>query len=70
VSNFAQEASQATAFVFSSHAVVESILNDPHKYGFIENDVTQEEGGIWLDDLHLTNDVHRVLSQRIIAALT
>jgi len=36
------------------------MLDDPLEYGFGEDDATTENGGIWLDDLHLTSEMHDV----------
>ncbi|EIN03914.1 hypothetical protein PUNSTDRAFT_109062 [Punctularia strigosozonata HHB-11173 SS5] len=68
-SDFAQEASQASVFVFSSHVVVGDILDNHENYGFTDDDIAEEGGNFWLDDLHITGDVHEVLAERLIKAL-
>ena len=44
-------------------------LDYPEKYGFQEDDVTQESGAIWADELHFTSNVHAILAERIEQAL-
>ncbi|KAF8652630.1 hypothetical protein AX16_004291 [Volvariella volvacea WC 439] len=68
VEEFAASASQATVFIFSSHAVLTDILDDPEEYDFTEDDTT-EVGAIWQDGLHLTSAVHEVLAEKFVAAL-
>lgn len=68
-SGFAEAASQASVFVFSSNTVIGDILDNPEYYGFTEDDITEECGDIWLDDLHMTGAVHEVFAERLITAL-
>lgn len=66
---FISDTSQATLFLFSTHEVVSEILDDPEEFGFSEDDVTQEEGAIWQDELHFTSEVHAILAEHIEKAL-
>lgn len=50
--------------------MISDILDDPEDYGFRDEDVTEEEGKIWSDKLHLTGEVHKVLADRIVKALS
>lgn len=62
---FAEESAQTSVFLFSSYDVVADILDNPEDYDFREDDVTEEGGAIWLDGLHLTSDVHDILSGKL-----
>ncbi len=55
--------------LFSSHQVLEEVLEDPSEFDFGEDDPTTEEGRIWVDDLHLTTDVHDILAERLLTSL-
>ncbi|KAL1688376.1 hypothetical protein GGG16DRAFT_116112 [Schizophyllum commune] len=57
---------RAKTYLCSSHEAITSVLNNPEKYGFSKEDVAQEGGEIWLDDLHLTSAVHRILAERLV----
>lgn len=67
--DFTSENKRVSLFLFSSYRVVSSILDDPEEYGFQSDDVSQEGGGIWADELHLTSDVHAILAERLEKAL-
>ncbi|TDL18023.1 hypothetical protein BD410DRAFT_901086 [Rickenella mellea] len=67
--DFAEESPQATVFLFSSHAVVTEILDDPDDFDFQEDDVDREGGAIWIDQLHLSSEVHSILAERLKKAL-
>ncbi|KAL1664851.1 hypothetical protein GGF50DRAFT_54019, partial [Schizophyllum commune] len=57
---------QAKTTLFSSHEVITGILDEPEKYEFSKEDVAKEGGEIWVDDLHLSSAVHRILAERIV----
>ncbi|KAI0362691.1 hypothetical protein OH77DRAFT_1442517 [Trametes cingulata] len=59
---FAEETSSATVFVLSSHVVFSDILDDPEHYGFTEDDVNEEGSGIWVDELHASSHVHKIMA--------
>ena len=67
--SFKLENKHVSLFLFSSYQLITNILDDPEKYGFQEDDVTQESGAIWADELHFTTDVHAILAERIEQAL-
>jgi len=58
-----------TLLLFSSHQFLMDVLDDPLEYDFSEDDTT-EVGGIWADDLHLTSEVHDILGEQLLTALT
>lgn len=66
---FAADAKEATVLLFSSHQLLSDILEDPLAYDLTEDDPTTEGGGIWIDDLHLTEDVHRILGEQLFKSL-
>ncbi|KAL1732640.1 hypothetical protein EV714DRAFT_235341 [Schizophyllum commune] len=57
---------RAKTYLFSSHEVISDILDEPEKYGFSKEDVAKEGGEIWVDDLHLSSAVHRILAERLV----
>ena len=67
--SFTSEYKHVSFFLFSSYRVLSSILDNPEEYGFQEDDVSQEGGGIWADDLHLTSEAHAILAERLEQAL-
>lgn len=38
-------------------------------FSFQEDDATEEGGGIWIDGLHCTSDVHAIISEHLVAYL-
>ncbi|KAJ6621353.1 hypothetical protein B0H10DRAFT_2163163 [Mycena sp. CBHHK59/15] len=62
--------SQAIVVVFSVHEVLSDILDDPLQLDYAEDDPTNEGGGIWEDDLHLTPAIHAILAERLLSALS
>lgn len=64
---FAADSPQASLFLFSSYKVVTSILDDPEEYDFSEDDV-DDVGAIWLDELHLSSEVHQVIAEELVEA--
>lgn len=68
--SFALSTPQATILLFSAHTVISNILDEPEDYGFRDEDVTEEGGKIWSDELHLTGEVHKVLADKIVRALS
>ncbi|KAI0721952.1 hypothetical protein C8T65DRAFT_565188, partial [Cerioporus squamosus] len=64
VAEFANSASQASVFLWLTHATLTEILDDPEQFGYTADDVTDEGGGIWLDDIHATSSVHKILAER------
>lgn len=66
---FVSESSRASLFLFSTYDIVSAILDNPEEYDFAEDDVTQEAGAIWQDELHLTTEVHAILAERLKCAL-
>ncbi|WVW86551.1 hypothetical protein I302_108601 [Kwoniella bestiolae CBS 10118] len=51
-----------TGRIFSSHHLFERILEDPTRYDFRQEDPTLPSGGIWVDGLHPTSEVHEVIA--------
>lgn len=63
---FGREASQANVTFFSSNRILSKVLDQPEEYDFSETDVTDENGAIWVDELHLSEDVHRILAEEVV----
>ena len=66
---FASSGDETSVFVFSSHKVLTEILDNPTKHNFEGKDVTLEGGGIWVDRLHLTAEVHAIIAKRFLNSL-
>lgn len=60
---FRESAAEASVAIFSSHRVLARVLDDPEEYDFCEDDTVDEGGRIWLDELHLTSEVHDILAK-------
>ena len=66
--SFTEDSPQASVFLFSSHKIVTNILDDPEEFDFSEDDAT-DMGSIWLDELHLTSEVHRCIAEGLRKAI-
>ncbi|KAI0792720.1 hypothetical protein C8Q75DRAFT_578347 [Abortiporus biennis] len=67
---FVEESTLASLFLFSTNQVVTEILDNPTTYDFQEDDVDQEGGGIWMDELHFTSEVHTIIADKLHQALS
>ncbi|KAG9093837.1 hypothetical protein FS749_013643 [Ceratobasidium sp. UAMH 11750] len=56
-------------FQFSSHSCLSDILDNPVKHGFAEADATEYGGGIWVDNIHLTSAVHKIIADDVLQFL-
>jgi len=66
---FGLSSKEATILLFSSHRALVDVLEDPMEYDFSEDDPTDECGCIWVDDLHLTPEVHDIIGERLLTAV-
>ncbi|KAF8189347.1 SGNH hydrolase-type esterase domain-containing protein [Pholiota molesta] len=66
---FGLSSKEATVLLFSPHQVLTDVLEDPLEYDFSEDDPSNEGGCIWMDDLHLTSEVHDILGERLLTAV-
>ncbi|XP_006463806.1 hypothetical protein AGABI2DRAFT_120609 [Agaricus bisporus var. bisporus H97] len=66
---FQSKTTDATVLIFSSHKLFSDILDDPLEYEFTEDDPETEGGGIWVDDLHPTSEVHDILGEQIFTSV-
>jgi phospholipase/lecithinase/hemolysin len=65
VTIFQSHADDSTLLLFSSHAFFRDLLDEPVKYGFVEEDTKMSGGAIWFDGLHPTSKVHEALAKQI-----
>ncbi|KAJ7598891.1 hypothetical protein C8J56DRAFT_769912 [Mycena floridula] len=65
IQSFCDSHPDISAFLFSTHDVFSSILEEPTAYGFKADDVKRRHGGIWYDHLHPTSRVHEILANQI-----
>ncbi|TBU21927.1 hypothetical protein BD311DRAFT_771330 [Dichomitus squalens] len=66
---FGLSSTEATVFLSSAHQVLTDVLDDPLEYEFSEGDPADEGGGIWVDELHLTSEVHDILAEQLLRAV-
>lgn len=69
VAAFAAEHEHATTMAFSSHVVFSDIIKNPVKYGFQEDHARKFRGTVWVDHIHPTSKVHRVVADSIVSFL-
>jgi phospholipase/lecithinase/hemolysin len=62
---FASRHEDVTVLIYSSHATFTKILDNPEKYGFKAADVRRPWASVWVDQLHPTSGVHRVVAQDV-----
>ena len=67
--NFGTSSKAATVLLFSAHQVLTEVLDDPVNFDLTEDDPDSEGGGFWEDDLHLTEDMHDLLSERFLSSV-
>ncbi|KAG8782732.1 hypothetical protein FRC12_020483 [Ceratobasidium sp. 428] len=66
---FSEEHPDASCFQFSSHKCLNNILDNPTKHSFLQEDVTKYGGEIWVDHIHLTSSVHKILATDVLEYL-
>ena len=68
--SFASQYADATVLLFSSHATLTRILDNPVEHGFHEANAASKAGkGIWMDHLHPTGKVHDIVAKDLTAFL-
>lgn len=55
----------ATVLIFSSWDCLNAVFDEPRKHGFDPSDVERPYGGIWVDNLHLTSNVHDFIARDV-----
>lgn len=48
--------------MYSSYALFTKVNEDPAKYGFAPEDVKKRRGPMWMDHLHPTTKMHKVIA--------
>ncbi|KAG8743607.1 hypothetical protein FRC10_011670 [Ceratobasidium sp. 414] len=69
IEKFSEGHPDVRCFQFSSHRCLNDILDNPVKHGFAETDVTEYGGGIWVDNIHLTSAVHKIIAEDVLQFL-
>ena len=67
--SFTQRHPDATAMVYSSHHTFTQVLNSPSLYGFEPEDAAKGGGAIWIDHIHPTTAMHKVIAREMRAFL-
>ncbi|KAK1221482.1 hypothetical protein PQX77_015716 [Marasmius sp. AFHP31] len=65
IAEFQENTATTKVAIFSFHGVLSKILDDPEEFDFTEDDSTTEGGAIWVDELHLTSEVHEIIAEQI-----
>lgn len=60
---FAAKHTDATVLLFSSWDTFTRVLDNPTQFGFAESDPDTECGGIWVDHMHPTSDMHEIIAR-------
>ena len=63
VQMFSSSHPDVTIAIFSSWDTFTRVLDDPNSHGFMEKDVRQKGGAIWVDHLHPTSKMHGIIAQ-------
>ncbi|KAI0697108.1 hypothetical protein C8T65DRAFT_743346 [Cerioporus squamosus] len=67
---FAAAHPDATVLIWSSWHLFSQIYSDPESFGFREQDLVDDEGGIFVDGLHPTSAVHGIVAAQILDFLS
>lgn len=62
IPKFAATHSDITAILFSSHATITSIFQNPAAYGFKPHNINKKYGAVWYDNIHPTSEVHGIIA--------
>ncbi|KAL5529781.1 hypothetical protein ACEPAG_5768 [Sanghuangporus baumii] len=62
---FVDEHPDASVFIFSAWDLFSEIFDDPVSYGFEGEDVGKAGGGIWIDKIHPTEKMHKLVAERV-----
>lgn len=62
---FASKHEDVTVLLYSSHATFTKILANPEKYDFRSADARRAASSVWVDQLHPTSKVHRIVAQEV-----
>ncbi|KAH8116773.1 hypothetical protein DFH11DRAFT_1505240 [Phellopilus nigrolimitatus] len=63
--NFQSAHPDCTTLIFSAHETFTRLCTDPEAFGFQKTDVKQPSGAMWVDYLHPTSAVHKVVANDI-----
>lgn len=55
--------------IFPAWQTFTRVLDDPRAVGFAQDDVVRERGGIWVDHLHPTSAMHKIVADELAAFL-
>lgn len=67
--SFTQAHPDATAMIYSSHHTFTQVLDNPGSYDFVPDDVAKMRGAIWIDNIHPTTAMHKIIAREIGAFL-
>ena len=60
---FINEHHDATVLIFSAWNLFTEVLDNPTAFGFNNADVQRASAGIWIDNLHPTTQMHRIIAK-------
>ena len=52
-------------FIFSAWDLFSEIFEDPVSYGFDSDDIGKAGGGIWVDEIHPTERMHKLVAEGV-----
>lgn len=58
-----------TALMYSSWDIFDKVNNEPTRFGFSNRDLRKRGGAIWMDHLHPTSRMHKVVATDLEAFL-
>ncbi|RPD55355.1 hypothetical protein L226DRAFT_468947 [Lentinus tigrinus ALCF2SS1-7] len=67
---FATAHPDATVLIWSSWHLFSRVYSDPESFGFGEEDLADDEGGIFIDGLHPTSAMHAIVAAQILDFLS
>lgn len=70
IRKFVSDHDAVTAIYFSSYKVFTSLLDNPQEYGLPPEDVKKYGGAFWIDHLHPTTAVHKIVAEALVNVLS
>lgn len=69
IRKFGKKHRDVTVFLFDEHALLSKIILDPTQYGFSANAGRMRDNETFLDHVHPTSAVHRILARELASFL-
>ncbi|KDQ09579.1 carbohydrate esterase family 16 protein [Botryobasidium botryosum FD-172 SS1] len=69
IARFVKSHPEISAFQFYAYDMFNQMLDNPEMYGFNPKDVRKAGGSVWVDHLHPTSAVHKVIAENVASFL-